>query len=530
MANKNLFGSAVSTRPYGVLSCRQTKPTDTVNEAGGKAYSFDAKHKLAQFAATGCLNDTFYSSAVDQLDQVVKLCDELPSEYVAKVALYAREDGYMKDMPALLAVILAKKDVEMLRRIFDRVIDNTKMLSTFSQILRSGKAGKRCYGSAVKGMVCRWLESKTDDYLFRSSVGSSGTVSLADAISMSHPKASTPSRNALYAYLLDRKYQARHLPELVREYENFKKGESDVPPEVPFLMLTALPLKDKHWVKIAKDAPWHMTRMNLNTFTRHKVFEDKRMIKVVADRLRDEEAIRTAKVFPYQLFTAFQNTTEVPTEIRDALQDAVEIATKNIPAISGATYVFPDISGSMRSPVTGTRGGGTSKVQCLDVAALVAASFARVNKMTRIVPFSDHVVPFSFNSRDSIMTNAQKLASLPSGGTNCSAPMALLNQERANVDLVIYVSDNESWVDSRHGRSGQTQTMIEWATVKARCPNAKMVCIDLQANGSTQANEREDVLNIGGFSDAVFDSIAQFAAKGHRATPHWVETIEKVSI
>ena len=36
----------------------------------------------------------------------------------------------------------------------------------------------------------------------------------------------------------------------------------------------------------------------------------------------------------------------------------------------------------------------------------------------------------------------------------------------------------------------------------------KLVCIDIQPYGSTQAAERADILNIGGFSDAVFNVVA----------------------
>ena len=38
----------------------------------------------------------------------------------------------------------------------------------------------------------------------------------------------------------------------------------------------------------------------------------------------------------------------------------------------------------------------------------------------------------------------------------------------------------------------------------------KLVCIDLQAYTTTQAPEREDILNVGGFSDAVFSVVAAF--------------------
>ena len=38
----------------------------------------------------------------------------------------------------------------------------------------------------------------------------------------------------------------------------------------------------------------------------------------------------------------------------------------------------------------------------------------------------------------------------------------------------------------------------------------KLVCIDIQPYGSTQAPERDDILNIGGFSDAVFNVVASY--------------------
>ena len=130
------------------------------------------------------------------------------------------------------------------------------------------------------------------------------------------------------------------------------------------------------------------------------------------------------------------------------------------------------------------------------------------------------------------MTNAQKLANLPSGGTNCSAPLVEMNKRKANGDFVIYVSDNESWVDTPHyGRFGgsATKTMTEWAKFKARNANARMACIDIQPNATSQAKERVDVLNIGGFSDQVFKVIAEFEA-GHLGADHWIGVIEIVTI
>jgi 60 kDa SS-A/Ro ribonucleoprotein len=74
-----------------------------------------------------------------------------------------------------------------------------------------------------------------------------------------------------------------------------------------------------------------------------------------------------------------------------------------------------------------------------------------------------------------------------------------------------------------------TATLREWERFKARNPAAKLVCIDIQAYGTVQAQERPDVLNVGGFSDAVFDVIAAFARGGLNAD-HWVGVIEEVRL
>jgi len=518
MANKNLFQTIAG------LLLPKAKAT---NEAGGSAYAFTAKHALAQYAVTGCLNATYYASAEAQLEKVIELAGAVEPEFIAKTAVYCRTRGYMKDMPALLCATLATLDTPLLARVFDRVIDDGKMLRNFVQIVRSGVAGRKSLGSAPKRLVRGWFERRGDHEVFRASVGQS--PSLADVIKMVHPRPATKEREALYGWLLGRPHQAEALPPLVREFEAFKRGDTKDAPDVPFQMLTALELSGAAWRSIASKAPWQTTRMNLNTFARHGVFGDRAMIREIADRLRDPAKVRRARCFPYQLLTAFQSMSQdIPAVVRDALQDAMEVAIENVPSIEGRVFVCPDVSGSMQSPVTGHRTGSTTATRCIDVAALVAAAVVRKNRDAEVVAFSDHVVPCTLNPRDSVMTNARKLASLPSGGTDCSAPLRHLNARREQGDLVVLVSDNMSWMNS-HGGGRSTATMQEWAQFRARNPRARLVCLDIQPYASTQAAEREDILNVGGFSDVVFEIIASFAA-GELNPAHWVGLIEAIEL
>ena len=71
--------------------------------------------------------------------------------------------------------------------------------------------------------------------------------------------------------------------------------------------------------------------------------------------------------------------------------------------------------------------------------------------------------------------------------------------------------------------------MHEWSALRARNPKARLVCIDIQPSTTTQAAEADDVLNVGGFSDAVFERIAEFA-KGNTTAGHWVRVIESISL
>jgi len=144
------------------------------------------------------------------------------------------------------------------------------------------------------------------------------------------------------------------------------------------------------------------------------------------------------------------------------------------------------------------------------------------------MPFSDGVVPVRLNPRDSVMTNARLLASLPSGGTNCSAPLYELNRRKAAGDMVVYVSDNQSWMDSGNRWNNGTETMRQWNEFKSRNSDAKLVCIDVQPYAHTQAQERRDILNVGGFSDRVFDLIAKFADS--KDAGNWVSLIESVEL
>ncbi len=134
----------------------------------------------------------------------------------------------------------------------------------------------------------------------------------------------------------------------------------------------------------------------------------------------------------------------------------------------------------------------------------------------------------SLNPRDTVMTNAAKLATIGGGGTNCSAPIVQL-VAREGQGRSGGVRLGQRVLGGRAAHGGGTGLMQAWEKLKAINPQAKLVCIDIQPYTTTQAAERADILNVGGFSDAVFEVIANFA-KGQMGADHWVGEIEKIEL
>lgn len=528
MANRSLF----SNSPWPMA-----EPADTVNEAGGKAYQMRPKQAIAQYAATGCLNNYYYTDAEQQLDAVLGLCRQLPAEYVAKTAIYSRRVGKMKDMPALLLAHLSAVDGQLLEKVFPKVIDNGKMLRNFVQIVRSGAVGRKSFGTCPKRCIQKWLNNRDGDALFRDSMGQS--PSIKDIIRLAHPKPDGAMREELYGYLIGKSTAIEMLPRTVQHYLQFKHGVTAVPPDVPFQMITALEIDEPTWKIIARQAPWNTTRMNLNTFLRHGIFQDADLTDFIAAKLADPEKIKEANAFPYQLLTAFKYADpELPFQVRDALQAAMEIAVANVPLIPGKLAICVDVSASMRDPVTGSRHGSTTVMRFIDMAGLMCAALLRKNPSAEVVFFNTSVITGrELNWRDSVATISAQIGQVSGGGTACSVALKHMNEKKSQADMVIYISDNQSWFDTatkagyggyRHERT--TEMAKQWSIYQHRLQDkALLVCIDIAPYATTQAPPRKDIYHIAGLGDSVFDALLRIA-NGTTGPEYLVSQIEAVEV
>lgn len=513
---------------------------DTVNDAGGKAYAMSPKHALTQYAMTGTFNDTYYATAEVQLEKVLKLCAEVDNQYIAQLTVYSRIHGLMKDVPAFLLAYLSTTDYPKLPELFKIVITNGKMLRNYVQIIRSGITGRKSLGTKLRRLVRDWLINASDHTILNASIGND--PSLADVIKMVHPKPADENRAALFAWLINKEANIGKLPVGLQEYLSFIAASEDLRmeaklPEVPFLMLSSTTLNSKQWMEMAIGMTWTQLRMNLNTFQRNGVFQNPAVAQMIADRLGNKDEVISARAFPYQIMTTYMAVKGVvPNVISDALHDALEHSLVNVPEITGNAAILIDVSGSMSSTkVMKARNGNVANpTNCIDVASLIACAIMRKNP-NKCLPLAFDTQVYDLQKllemRDSVLTNASKLASIRGGGTDCSLPLQALLQisETNNIafDTVIMISDNESWVTGKRAFTRGTGAEAAWNAYKAKHPNSKLICLDIVPNNTTQVKERAGVTNIGGFSDNVFKLIGQ-VTNGEADANHMVNEVEKV--
>lgn len=498
----------------------------TKNSEGFVAYFVGDKAALAQLAVTGCLQSTYYVKKQDQIKNILDLCGKVPDEYVAKLAIYSRKKGLLKDMPALLLAILSKRNPNLLNKVFPVVADSPAIVKNFVKHIRSGITGRKSLGNRPKVLVQKYLTNLSPEQLFRTDIGND--PSIKDLINLVHPKATSEEQNAMFGYILGRDVNTKFLPQEVNQFEAFKRDTTVTLPKVPFQLLTALSLTEDHWKSIAENMTWNQTIKNLNTMKRHNVFSDKTLVTKVAAKIANKNLVQKSNTMPYEVFTTYLNAVDMPKEIKEALLIASNYSLENIPSFKGRAIVGVDVSGSMTYPVTGKDDKKPeSKMTNIDVAALIAASFVKKNKNSQIIPFCTMTHDFEFSQSEDLLVLSEKLSRFRGGGTDCSLPVAYANANKINADIMLVISDNEANVSGYNSRT--TALSQQWEIFKQNNPFAKMVCINISPNIHAQIQQQKDVLNVGGFNDAVFEVMENFLEVGSEQDS-WAKQVDDIQL
>lgn len=253
----------------------------------------DPKVALSQYATAGCLNNVFRNKIDAEI--IVGLCDKVSPEFIAKIALLRPDESI-----GFCAYLAARGKNDLLRKVFNRVIADGVTLRGFVWLLRSGVFGNRRITNTSKQLITRWFNSRTVTEIFSKSAGDN--PSLADIIILTHPKPLTAEKSALYQWFLDGKCDTDNLPDIVKQFCDFKNGltKEVLGVHIDTLASLATPLSDNQWRQIVVSPNWRWTIENITKLNEcTHVLRDKAIAKIAYENLQRDNKL------PYEIMSYY---------------------------------------------------------------------------------------------------------------------------------------------------------------------------------------------------------------------------------
>lgn len=462
------------------------------NNAGGIAYQLSDKDALVNIALNGFINQNDQNIDVKKTLDLLK---KVSSDYLFKLALFSREYGQMKDMPIFITAYLTTTNFSQINTLFETVVTDFKSLARYVHYMRNGDI-RKSLGTKAKRLVSNFLKNKSDKELFFGSFGM--TPALKDIIKLVHLKPKDEQQNILFKYLLNGT-ENELLPKYIQEYNAFLKDTSLPLPKAPLSALLSHCVTKEHWEQLLPSMTWNQVRMNLNNLAKYKLFNNSKTLNYVETLLSDTTKI-PKNMWAFNINQTLSSLIDVPQTIVDTLEKIQFYLLKNAPSFTKDAVLFVDSSGSMSYPLR-TSYTSRNPLTYSKIASFFAAGICLTNENILAVPF-DTTLHFNnkINSKDDFNTIFNKF-SLHGGGTNVHCGIEYLLENKIKKDVLIIISDNESW---RH-----TKKAFELYEQYRNTINPDLIVInwDILPNTTAQHTNSNKTYLVSGYSDTVYKLI-----------------------
>ncbi len=488
-----------------------TKP-ETINHTGFPAYIPSDDQALAELMFVGTFGNTFYATGqhwTDAFTHVVKKMVAQDPEFVAKAAVKAREEGFVRSAPlvALMALISGSPRAQAWgRRVFGRIIRTGDDLRNVVALAQS-KQFRDGYGGLARRLVADWLNTHLDEYQAIKYAGKGERLSLRNILRLTHPVPPSPEREAIYRWLVKGTLTPEvDLPQITW-LDRLSRGEVDPVSAIesgrlPFeAVMPRIEKADKAvWSALLRHAPYMFLLRSISAFNRAGVWDNDESLDYAVKVLADPNRIHKAMQFPFRYYQAAQvlERERIVQPLINALYDALEISLSNLPDLGRLRVaIAPDVSGSMH---------GTQVAEHTSAAVIAGIFTGAIWKAAAnavVLPFGTQVVALSgVSPRDSVMTISRAVGQLNGGGTDLSVPIRALNHSGKIIDLFIGLTDSEDWAASGgwHGEG----FLAAWRHYQKIAPQAQAVLIQLVPSGTRVAPSKDPSVHyVYGWSDSV---------------------------
>lgn len=518
---------------FNTAAKKSVKATKTVNYEGATAYKLSDKLDLYAAVVTSTLSDKFYEAKDGRVKRVRDLVQKCPPQFVAQLAVYTREQMYLRTMPVVLLTELAKVHngdnlvARAVARTVQRVDEITELLGCYAQA--NHRKGTKRLGK-LSNQLRRGLAqvfNRFDEYQF-AKYNRDTEVKLRDALFLAHPK----PKNAEQQGIFDRIANGQLETPYTWETQLSEAGQKGISKKVVWEELIA-----------SKKLGYMALLRNLRNILQAEV--SKKHIDQVCAFISNTEQVLRSRQFPFRFLSAYRELKALGDgvyfigDVLQALEQALEASAANIAGFddSVAVEIATDFSGSMSNPIS-----QRSSILSYEVAGVLALLLRSQCERVLFGVFGDTFERISF-SNQSVLANTHELSELAQANntysgygrrssgkrgcvghsTNGWLVLDNLVSEKRVVDKVMIFTDCQIW-DSWGG--GRNTMQGSWSAYKKIAPKAKLYLFDIAGYGTTPVDTRSgDVYLIAGWSDKVFDILSALD-RGSNA----VAEIEKIDL
>lgn len=481
-----------------------TTTRKTANAAGSAAYSLPDQERLVTGVLTCFFNEPkHYGDASKDIVESARRVIATDPEFVAKLACYARNEFHMRTISQVLAAEVAhgakgnRVIRKMTRKVIERPDDITNMLAYHFDTWGARKEGNPVPRGLRRGIAD--VFGKFDEYQLAKYKGDGNLVKLRDALLIARPKPENVAQGALWKRLIENSLTT---PE-TRETILSEKGQSKETWE--------------GFIDSGKMSFFAMVR-NLGNFVKNGI-SNAHWAKVCT-RLADQRQVERSKLVPFEFYKAYKFLAKDPAttrhpqfqNIRAAFESAIQSSSKNLPYLSGTTYMTADESGSMSSPLS-----GKSDLQLREVGNLLMAISDGFCDKSIVTCFGDTTEEVTLTKTDGVLKKMEAIKVV--GGhvgqsTMLNTAIADLNKRGEKVDRIIVFSDmqaydhniaNYGWRDRGNNQITSVEAGLDEYRKNVN-PDVWVHSIDLAGQGTIQMKGPKVNL-IAGWSDKSLEFI-----------------------
>ncbi|HHG83877.1 MAG TPA: TROVE domain-containing protein [Bacteroidetes bacterium] len=471
------------------------------NHEGEKSWTLCPELELYTAVVTTSLDKKFYESAKERVTRIRTLVSQCDATFVAKLAVYAREKMYLRSIPLVLVVELAKvhQGDSLVSKLVNRVV---KRADEITELLAYYQAANERQGVKKLGGMSKQLQkglalafNKFDEYQF-AKYNRATEVKLRDALFLIHPRPKDVDQQALFDKIAS---DSLAVPE-TWEVKMTQFGQANYASAAK--KKAARTAEWEAMIESGKMGYMAMLR-NLRNFLEADI-SDAHLMRVT-DRLGDAAQVAQAKQLPFRFLSAFRelkHTASMQTPlVLEALEVAIQASVANLKGFDRNTKVLvaADVSGSMYVPVS-----AKSKIQMYDIGLLMGMLLQ--HKCARVIT-SIFGSDFKVKNlpRTNILQNTHSLQSMCGEvgyGTNGYKVINYLIKQKMKLDKVMIFTDMQLW--SSEGKENHLSK--SWAAYKKIAPQARLYIFDLAGYGQTPIDVKQsDVSLIAGWSEKVFE-------------------------